>query len=119
MAMSAPAFEGLQQLGRFFDRRREVGVAEEHDTALGVKHAVANTVSLAAIAGIFDEAQHGILRGHGAYDFRGVVARPVVDDDDFRIPAFLMDVGQHFLQRRAQAGALVVGRDDDAVNGAQ
>ena len=52
-------------------------------------------------------------------NLRRVVARPVIDDDDFGIPSLRVHVGQHFLEGRAQARALVVGRNHDAVRGIQ
>ena len=52
----------------------------------GVEHAVANAVSFAAIAGIFHEPQRGIFCREVANNVSGVVARAVIDDDDFGVP---------------------------------
>ena len=59
---------------------------------------VADAVSLTMIAGIFDQTQSGIFRSERLHDFSGVVARAIVDDDDFGIPALLMHVGENLLE---------------------
>src|SRR5207247_5146316 len=50
-----------------------------------------------------------------ASDFSGIIARAIVYNDNFRIPATLASVGQNSIQRRSDARALVIGGDDDAV----
>ncbi len=47
-------------------------------------------------------------------DLRGVVCRPVIDDQDFGIPGLRLHTLQDALERTLDAGALVVRRDDDA-----
>jgi hypothetical protein len=90
--------ERLKKLWGFFDGRRKVSVAKEDDGTLGVKHAVADTVSLAAITGILHQMHNRIFGGKGMNDFGGVVARAVINNDDFAIPALGVDVGEHFLE---------------------
>ena len=112
-------FHRLEELGSFFDGRGEVGVTKEHDSTAGVEHAIAHAVSLATIAGIFYQAECGIFRGVCPNDVGGIVAGTIINDDDFRIPSSGVNVGQHLLESRAQALALVVGGDHDAVSGLQ
>jgi hypothetical protein len=108
-------FKRFEKLGSFFDRRRKVRIAEEDDSAAGIEHAVPHAVSLAAIAGIFQQPQRLIFRSESPNNLCGIVAGAVIHDDDFRIPAAGAHVGQHFLERRAQARALVIGGNHEAV----
>lgn len=111
--------ERMKKLGRFFDRRRQIGVAKEDDSSAGIEHAVAHAVPFAAIAGILDEADDSIFRGEGADNISGVVAGSVIDDDDFGVPVLRVDVGENLCERRAEASAFVVGGNDDGVSGGQ
>ena len=63
---------------RFFDRRRKVGVAEQQYFALGIQHAVANAVSLAAITGVLDQAQFGMGLSAGSNQIRRCVPRTII-----------------------------------------
>src|SRR5579863_846321 len=111
-------FDGCEEFYGFLNRRGEIGVAEENDAALSVEHAVADAVALAAVAGIFDEMNDRIMGGEAADDFRGIVGRAIIYHDDFSIPLLSVNVGEDLLERGAEARALVIGRDDDAVFGA-
>ena len=84
-----------------------------------MQHPVAHAVSLAAVAGIFHQPQRRIFRGKTSNNLCRVVAGPVVDDDDLGVPSLLVNVAQHFFQRRAESRALVVRRNHDAVGGVQ
>ena len=92
---------------------------KEHDTAAGVEHAIAHAVSLATIAWIFYQAEYRIFSGVRSNDVGGIVAGSVIDHDDFRIPSSGANIGKHFIESCAQARALVVGWDHDAVSGLQ
>jgi hypothetical protein len=63
---------GKQALG-LFDGRRQVGVGKHDHVALGLKKAGADAVALAAIAGIFKQADFGRRAGELAHQVgRGV-----------------------------------------------
>ena len=94
--------ERVEKLGRFFDRRRKVGVAEEHDAAAGFNMPLRTLYPLPRLPGFSHQTQDGILRGEQANDVGGVVARAVVHDDDFGVPALRVHVGEHPIQRRAR-----------------
>jgi hypothetical protein len=112
-------FQRFEELGSFFEGRGEVGVAKQDDAAARVEHAIAHAVSLATVAGIFYQPECGILRGVSLNNVGRIVAGSVIDHDDFRIPSSGVDVAQHLLECRAQARALVVGGNHDAVSGLQ
>src|SRR5437667_965646 len=76
-----------EELGCFFDRRGQVGIAEQENLAARVQHAVAHAVSLAAIAGIFEQPERRMRLGVTADEVGSLVARSVIDDNDLRIPA--------------------------------
>src|SRR5207249_11499382 len=80
-----------------------------------MQHAVAHAVSFATIARIFQQPEVGIHCRIFASDFSGIIARAIVYNDNFRIPATLCGVGQNSIQRRPDARALVIGGDDEAV----
>src|SRR5438477_10303413 len=82
-----------------------------------MQHAVAHAVSFATIARIFQQPEAGIHCRIFASDFSGIIARAIVYNDNFRIPATLASVSQNSIQRRSDARALVIGGDDDAVRG--
>ena len=44
----------VEKLGRFFDWRRQVGVAEDEDLSPAVEYSVADTITLASIPGILN-----------------------------------------------------------------
>src|SRR5690348_6303922 len=102
--------QSSEKLRRLFDRRGQVGIAKEDDTATRVEHPVADTVSLAVVTGIFDQTQRRIFGGEGLDDICGVVAGTVVDDDDFSVPALRTNVSENLLKRGTDASALVIGR---------
>jgi len=112
-------FEGGEKFGSFFDGRREVGVGEEDELSARVEHAVAYAVAFAAIAGIFYQAQSRLVCGEASNNMGRVIARSVVHDDDFCIPALGMYVRQHFFEGRAETSAFVIGGNHDAVGGRQ
>ncbi len=80
-----------------------------------MQHSIAYAVSLATIAGIFDETQRGIVSRLLADDLSRVVFGAIVYHDDFRVPAILSDAGEDPLKRLADASAFVVCRQYDAV----
>ena len=79
---------GKEALG-FLDGRRKIGVGEHDHFAECLKHAGAHAVSLAAIAGIFDQADFRVVCGEIADHLGRRVRGAVVDDDDFSGPAAL------------------------------
>ena len=111
--------KGGKELSGLLDRRGQVGVAEEHDTPAGVKHAVADAVSLAVVAGIFDQMQDRIFICEGSNDVGGIVARTVVDDENLGVPLLAVNKDQDLLKRSAQSGTLVIRGDDDTVGRGQ
>src|ERR1700722_859496 len=115
------ATQRIEKFGKFLDRRGQIGIAENHHLATRLQHAMAHAVAFATVAGIFDQPQRRIFLREPAHDFGGIVARAIVDHDylDLGGPFLLRDVAQDFFQRRTQAGAFVVSRDDDAVGGGQ
>src|SRR2546429_9843857 len=80
-----------------------------------MQHAVAHAVSFATIARIFQQPEAGIHCRIFASDFSGIIARAIVYNDNFRIPATLCGVGQNSIQRRPDARALVIGGGGEAV----
>lgn len=76
---------------------------------------MADTVSLAAIAGIFHQPHYGGLGGKGSNDLCRVVTGTIVYDYDFCVPVFSMNVAENFLEAGSEARALIVGRDHDTV----
>jgi len=107
--------ECREQLLCFFDRGREVSVAEQEHLSGGMQHAVADAVSFAAVRGVLDQADVGVPGHVVVDDIYCRVAGAVIYDDDLRAPVLLLGVGQDLVQRRGDAGALAVGRDDDAI----
>src|SRR2546426_5402461 len=80
-----------------------------------MQHAVAHAVSFATIARIFQQPEAGIHCRIFASDFSGIIARAIVYNDNFRIPATLASVSQNSIQRRSDARALVIGGGDDSL----
>jgi len=76
---------------------------------------VADTVSLAAIAGIFNQPHYRVLGGKGSNDLCRVVTGTIVYDYDFCVPVFSMNVAENFLEAGSESRALIVGRDYDAI----
>ena len=107
--------DGGKEAVGFFDGRGEIGVSEHDDFAEGVENAVAHAVTLSMIAGVLEHADFRVFGGKGAYDLGGLVARAIVDHDNFGVPAALMDAGEHGLKSASDAGGFVIGGDDDAV----
>src|SRR5437879_10885643 len=91
-----------EKLGCLFDRRGQVGIAEEKNLAARVQHAVAHAVSLAAIARIFEQPERRMRLGIPADEVRSLVARSVIDDNDLCIPALSRDVVQHSVKSCAE-----------------
>ena len=54
IAISVFSSSALKKLGRFFDWRRQVGVAEDEDLSPAVEYSVADTITLASIPGILN-----------------------------------------------------------------
>ncbi len=74
---------------------------------------------LPRLPGFSTSRSAGFFAAKVSNNFCRVVARSVVDDDDFRIPAAGMHVGQHLFESCAQARALVIGGNHDAISGLQ
>jgi hypothetical protein len=107
---------GEEELG-FLDGSGEVGVGEHDDVAGGLEETIADGVAFAAVAGIFDEVK---ARGAGhplLDDGDGVVGGAVVDEEDFGIPVAGLDAVEDAGEGGLDAGALVVGRNNDAEPG--
>ena len=111
----SPGGDGRKETLGFFDGRGEIGVSEHDDFSERVKNAVADAVTLSTIAGILEHADFRVFGGRGVYDCGGLVARAVVNHNNFGVPAALMDAGENRLQGAADAGGLVICGDDDAV----
>lgn len=80
----------VEQFGRLTDWRGEIGIGEQADIATRMQHTVANAETLTAIAGILHEQDLGMHLAVLADDLCGVVARSVIDDQNFDVPtAFL------------------------------
>src|SRR5690348_5952419 len=107
--------EGGEKLVGFLNGRGQVGVAEQQQVATGVQHAVADTIAFASISRVLEQANRAVPLRVTAYDGGCVVARAIIYNDHFRVPALLPDVVQHFIQRGGDALALIVGGNDDAV----
>lgn len=75
--------------------RGEVGVSEHDDLTQRLQDAGADTVTLATVAGVLDEAKFGCGLGDLADDVRCVVGRAVIDDDDLSIPSKATDAGDY------------------------
>ena len=58
--MSLPSRIGCEQFVGFFNRRRQVGIAEQQNLSGRMQHAVADAVSLAAVAWVLDQADVGV-----------------------------------------------------------
>src|SRR5947199_7516683 len=93
-----------------------IGIGEQQHFSTRMQHAVAHAVSFATIARIFQQPEAGIHCRIFASDFSGIIARAIVYNYNFRIPATLCGVGQNSIQRRPDARALVICGDDDAVS---
>ena len=115
MAMSAPVGDGGEEAVGFLNGRGEIGVSEHDDFSEGVEKAVADAVTLSTIAGILEHADFRVFSGKVVYDGGGLVARAIVNHDNFGVPATLMNAGENGLQRTANAGCLVICGYDDAV----
>lgn len=105
--------DGGEKFLRLGDRGGEIGVGEEADVAASVEHSVADAEAFAAVAGILDEKDLRVGLAVLADDFGGIVAGAVVDNEDFNVPVLQAGEVEKFVERGAEAGALVVGRDDD------
>src|SRR2546429_5954712 len=81
-----------------------------------MQHAVAHAVSFATIARIFQQPEAGIHSPIFASDFSGIIARAIVYNDSFRIPATLCGASQNSIQPRPDARALLICWNDDAVS---
>ena len=108
-------FESGEQLGSFFDRRRKIGVTEQQYLALGIQHAIADTIALASIPGILNQSHDRVFGREGSNDLCRLISRTIVYDYDFCVPGLSKNVAQDFLEAGAEARALIVGRDHDAV----
>jgi hypothetical protein len=106
---------GGEQLVRFLDRRREIGITKKCNISLGVKHSIADAETLAAITRVFYKPETGILLGVPAYDLDGVIPRSVINDQNFYFPGSLVAVGKNTVEGVTNALALIVGGDNDAV----
>ncbi len=107
---------GKKSLG-LFHWRREVGIGEHHDFALGLQQPGAHAIPFAAVAGILDQPNLGCMFGKGPHQLRRGIAGAVVDNDHLRTPLVSPDAGHYRLKRRRNTSALVVGRDHDAICG--
>ncbi len=113
--MSAPSASAAEEFGGFFDGRGKIGIAEQQDLTLSVQHSISHAVSFAAVSWICQRPQPGIFLRKAANNLRRVVARSVIYNDDFGVPAKIRHVGEDLLQGRAEARGLIVSGDDDAV----
>ena len=62
---------------------------------------------------VLEHADFRVFGCKGVYDGGGLVARAIVDHDDFGIPAALMYAGEDGLKSASDADGLVIGGDDD------
>src|SRR5258708_37180094 len=104
--------EELHCLG---DWGREIGISEQKHLAARLQHAVAHRIALAAVARIPDKTHFRICNGVMCDQFRSAVSRAIVNHYHFSVPLLPADVRDHLVERGANALALVVGRDNNAV----
>jgi hypothetical protein len=81
-----------------------------------VQHAIAHAEALATIPGVLNQLHLRVGATVLANDFRSVIARTVVYDQDLDIPIVIVDVTKNVVEGGAQAIAFVIGRNDDAVS---
>jgi len=103
----------IQELGCFFDGSGKIGICKEHHITPGIEHAIAHTETLAAIPRIFNQTHNGVILGILVNDLCRIVAGAIVDDDYFRVPALLGNVGKNLLESGSDAATLVVSGNDD------
>ena len=92
----------LGELGVILDRRRKVGVGQEHETPPRFEHAVPDRVALAAVLAVGDDAAAPTgerLRGQ----LGRAVLRAVVDDEDLRVDAAGVEVRRDLPERERRA----------------
>jgi len=79
--------ECVQKSWRFFNRRGEVGIREEHAPATCLEHAVPNAVALPAIQTVGNNPQTWNCLPKGFGHFRRAIIRTIIHDENFRIPS--------------------------------
>ena len=78
-----PLCHGAPQLFQFFDRRREVRVAEQAPLAARFEHPVPDGIAFAAIAGIAQHPDIRIVAARKPSRLGRAIRRTVVHNDDF------------------------------------
>lgn len=101
----------------FVDGGGQVGVGEHDDVAQGMKNAVADGISFAAIAGILKHANFGSVTGNVLYEVGGVIGRTIVDDDDFGFPSIGSDACNDGLEGSGDARTLIKRGNHNTVFG--
>jgi len=79
-------------------------------------HAVANTKTLAPVAGILHQLDLRMVPGIFASNRGSVVTRAIIDDENFCVPLLFRHVAEDFIQRGPNTTAFVVGGNDEAVS---
>ena len=112
--LGAAAFDGGSQFFEFFDRGREVGVGEQGPIAGGFEHAVADGVTLTAIAWIPQQAHAGVAsREFGGLGGRAVGGAIVYNQDFHKGEARLVEILDNPVKGGGEALLFVVGGDYD------
>src|SRR5664279_5322689 len=76
---------------------------------------MAHAVSLAAIARVLEQNNHWVGGSKLTHDFRRLISRAIVHDDDFRPQIASVNILQHLRDRGGESLALVVGRKNKAM----
>jgi hypothetical protein len=101
-----------RQSGVLLDRRRQVGVGDQHPPPLRRQHPGSHRGALAAVLRQAQDA--AATAGQGTFRDRGrLVRRPVVDDQDLERRGGRLEVRRDRRDRPRQDRLLAVGGDDD------
>jgi hypothetical protein len=105
----------IKKLGGAFDWRRQVGIAEDEDLALSIEYCVADTVTLAAVPGILTKRTIGSLAAKARMISAAVLSREPSLQPRLLRSRLEPECSSELSLGSGEAGAFVVGWDDEAV----
>ena len=109
------ALDRFEQFLRLRHRRGKISVGKQANVAARVQHSIAHAVTFAAVAGILQQQNLGMQSAILAHDLRRIVARSVVDHENFRVPVLSPRIAENLIERRADAHAFVICGNDETV----